>query len=327
VSYSSTILADSPVAYWRLGEASGTTADNAEGTTAYDGTYVNTPTLGVTGALTNDSDTAVTFDRTVPESVTSGSSITFNSSGWSVECWVKTAWDQQSIFWYIGGAADCYPSINGPAWGRIRIYGYNGVVACTSAPEGDIAANTWAHVVVTKDASDIYSVYINGVDRTVYVASPAWTSGTYAFSFPRPDYQPYSGSLDEVAVYQSVLSSGQIAAHYAAGIAALPAWTTPADTVSMSTTPELQFDSPASAVAQHFQLQLDTANTFDTGNLRTYDSSVTQTNWAYWDGDSWEALPGTGLPSGMSGNEVRYTVTSALSSATWYRRVRAGTGT
>jgi hypothetical protein len=106
-----------------------------------------------------------------------------------------------------------------------------------------------------------------------------------------------------------------------------PTWTTPADTVSMSTTPELKFNSPASAAKQHFYLQLDTANTFDTGNLRTLDSSTDQTNWAYWDGDSWEALPSDGLPIAMAGNEVRYTVTSALSSATWYRRVRAGTGT
>lgn len=107
--------------------------------------------------------------------------------------------------------------------------------------------------------------------------------------------------------------------------ATVPTWTTPADTVSMSTTPELKFDSPTAAVAQHFYLELDTANTFDTGNLRTYRSDLSQTNWAYWDGGAWQAMPSTGLPSGMSGNEVRYTVTDALSSTTWYRRVRAGT--
>jgi len=111
---------------------------------------------------------------------------------------------------------------------------------------------------------------------------------------------------------------------YAAG-ATGPAWTTPADTVSMTTTPELKFTSPASAVAQHFYLQLDTANTFDSGNLRTLDSSTSQTSWDYWTGAAWAALPSTGLASGYAGNEIRYTVTSALSSATWYRRVRAGT--
>jgi len=106
---------------------------------------------------------------------------------------------------------------------------------------------------------------------------------------------------------------------------AVPVWTTPADTVSMSTTPELKFNSPASAVKQHFYLQLDTSNGFASGDLRSYDSSTSQTNWAYWDGAAWTAMPSDGLPIAKSGNEIRYTVTSALSSATWYRRVRAGT--
>jgi hypothetical protein len=104
-----------------------------------------------------------------------------------------------------------------------------------------------------------------------------------------------------------------------------PTWTTPADSASMSTTPEPKFTSPTSAAKQHFYLQLDTANTFDTGNLRTHDSSTSQTNWDYWDGAAWTAMPSDGLPIAKSGNEIRYTVTSALSSATWYRRVRAGT--
>jgi hypothetical protein len=93
----------------------------------------------------------------------------------------------------------------------------------------------------------------------------------------------------------------------------------------MGFTPELKFTSPISVVLQHFYMQLDTAATFDTGNLRTYDSSTSQTNWTYWDGGAWADLPSDGLPIAKSGNEVRYTVTSALSATTWYRRVRAGT--
>lgn len=104
----------------------------------------------------------------------------------------------------------------------------------------------------------------------------------------------------------------------------LPVWTTPDDGDPMSTTPELKFTIPFSTSAQHFQLQLDTADTFDTEDLRTYDSSVSQTDWAYWDGDSWEAIPEGGVATDYIGNEARYTVTDALSSTTWYRRVRAG---
>ncbi len=49
-SYSASVLADSPLAYWRLGEASGTTAADASGN-GRTGSYLNTPTLGAAGAL------------------------------------------------------------------------------------------------------------------------------------------------------------------------------------------------------------------------------------------------------------------------------------
>ena len=50
-SYSSSVLADSPLAYWRLGESSGSTAADASGN-GRTGSYLNTPTLGAGGALT-----------------------------------------------------------------------------------------------------------------------------------------------------------------------------------------------------------------------------------------------------------------------------------
>ena len=59
MAYVDEVRADNPTAYWRLGEASGTTAQ--EDDNLYDGTYQNTPTLGVAGALVTDADTAVTF--------------------------------------------------------------------------------------------------------------------------------------------------------------------------------------------------------------------------------------------------------------------------
>jgi uncharacterized membrane protein YoaK (UPF0700 family) len=113
----------------------------------------------------------------------------------------------------------------------------------------------------------------------------------------------------------------------AGGAAApVPVWTTPADTANITTTPTLAFTIPALGAPMHFYLQLDTANTFDTGNLRAHDSSASQTSWEYWDGDSWEAVPSTGVTSGYAGNDARFTVTTPLSpTGTWYRHVRAGT--
>jgi hypothetical protein len=103
-----------------------------------------------------------------------------------------------------------------------------------------------------------------------------------------------------------------------------PVWTSPANSTAMASTPVLVFIIPAAAVAQHFWIELDTATTFDSGDLRTYRSDLDQTDWTYWDGDSWEAVPLGGVPAIYVGNEARLTVSLALDGGTWYRRVRAG---
>lgn len=58
--YAATVRAASGLAgYWRLGEPSGTVANDVTGN--HPGTYVNGPTLGVPGSIADDADTAVSF--------------------------------------------------------------------------------------------------------------------------------------------------------------------------------------------------------------------------------------------------------------------------
>jgi hypothetical protein len=102
-------------------------------------------------------------------------------------------------------------------------------------------------------------------------------------------------------------------------------WTTPLDTVSMGPSPELKFTMPALSAPMFFHMQLDTAATFDTGNLREIRSDLSQTGWAYWNGSSWVAVPGTGVPASFGGFEARHTIQVPLTSTTWFRRVRGGT--
>jgi hypothetical protein len=85
--YKGSVDADLPVAYWRLGESSGTTASDAVGSN--NGTYVNGVSLGQTGALSGDANTAALFDgtndyMTVPDAATLDL-----TSAVSVEFWVK----------------------------------------------------------------------------------------------------------------------------------------------------------------------------------------------------------------------------------------------
>src|SRR4029077_18308996 len=60
-NYSSTVLADGPVSYWRLGEQSGTTALDI-GTGANNGAFTGGYTLGVGGAIVSDINTAGAFN-------------------------------------------------------------------------------------------------------------------------------------------------------------------------------------------------------------------------------------------------------------------------
>ncbi|MCJ7692985.1 MAG: hypothetical protein MUO22_06170, partial [Sedimentisphaerales bacterium] len=59
-AYVDVVDALNPLGYWRLGESSGTTATDRAG--SYNGTYSGGVTLGTTGALSGDSDTAASFD-------------------------------------------------------------------------------------------------------------------------------------------------------------------------------------------------------------------------------------------------------------------------
>jgi hypothetical protein len=71
-------------------------------------------------------------------------------------------------------------------------------------------------------------------------------------------------------------------------------------------------------------LELDTAATFDSPNLRQYRTTTDQTNWTYWDGGAWQAVPGAGVPATYAGYEAKFIVPTPLPAGIWYRRVRAG---
>src|SRR6185503_6637707 len=84
-AYANAVLASCPVAYWRLGEASGPTAKDEKG--AYDGTYTGTPTFSDFGAIAEDDNTAVDFDGF--SAVDVGQVLSFtDASHFTLEAWV-----------------------------------------------------------------------------------------------------------------------------------------------------------------------------------------------------------------------------------------------
>lgn len=106
-----------------------------------------------------------------------------------------------------------------------------------------------------------------------------------------------------------------------------PVWVSPADTATVTATPVLVFTIPSGPAGNyHFHMEIDTAATFDTGNLRSLRSHADQTGWEYdsTGAGGWVAVPQAGVASTFAGNQARYTVQNGLSNGTWYRRVRVG---
>jgi glucose/arabinose dehydrogenase len=233
VAYRDTVIADSPVSYWRLGEASGSTAIDERGANA--GSYVGSPTLGAPDALAGDANTAVTFNGTnqyvnVPDA--SGLSPEAGASGKvSVEAWAKLAslpTTQPATVVSKGTGTNSYeyalrvlPDPVGAA--EFVVWSPDGsTYQHIATPAGTIAPGVWYHLVGTCDNGVACRIYVNGTERGSVTTGwgtllPANTDAPLAIGRRSDNVQYLAGTIDEVAVYPSVLSAAQIQTHYTAG--------------------------------------------------------------------------------------------------------------
>lgn len=227
-SYAEVIRAtDGLVAYWRLGEASGTVIVDEMG--AYPGTLTGTPlpTLGVAGLLTGDSNTAIRFADSdngggamnVAVGV-SGDLAFAGNAPFAFECWITlTAFRGNSAFllWNSfvdgGGSQGWYVFVDAGRLGMARQR--NGVAVTTFMASPTL--NTLYHVVATYDGAT-QRVSINGalVDSDAN-ADALVTGSTVQPKIGGTGPQVVTGVMDEVAVYNSALSAGHIFDHYQVG--------------------------------------------------------------------------------------------------------------
>ena len=208
------------MSYWRLGERSGSTANDAKG--VRNGTYFG-PLLGQPGALSGDPDTAAGFDGVndyvqVPDFAP--------PTDLSLEAWIypqdiATGKDRVVI---DKGNAEYDLRIN--ANGNLMFVSGNPIRTATDdgfvyhAPAN---ANRWHHVVVTFDsAADTVRFYRNGaLTKTVTGFTAAIQNTSFPFRIGRhsqyPGLPPFSGRIDEVALYATPLPQPTIREHWEAG--------------------------------------------------------------------------------------------------------------
>lgn len=241
-SYEAAIVASAPEAWWRLDEPSGST-NMFDGMGHHDGCYTNAsgagtlPTLGTTGALVNNSNTAATFTSTGQGIGFVPYSPALNPSKYSVEAWVKTT--------VTDGQAPVSASFNGGGWWMGTASGWwtgssfqgnwgNGNNTNTAAA---ITTNRWSYVVINYNAAQTgsdgnvypWTLYVNGqTDGYIWRTATAATNapliiGAHGVSDTALPAAFFDGQVDEVAVYPRVLSGAEIQAHYTArGTVPLP---------------------------------------------------------------------------------------------------------
>ena len=225
-SYLSVVTADNPYAYWRLGDSSGTTTD-AVG--SHTGTYNGGVTLGAAGIPGAGTDKAVTLNGTdgyIDIADTYHTALT-------VEAWVK--FDQGAtndiaiLGWTNGAGGDLYsPTLATDATGHVvaRLYDVAIEQRISTAPVKD--DGTWTYVALTASNNGALALYVNGVQQGTAIAiGTMWSSGldqwTIGAAFGSGGAaNNFKGTVDEVALYTSVLNSDQILAHYNAGIVPEP---------------------------------------------------------------------------------------------------------
>ena len=218
-AYAATVLADGPVAYWRLGESSGTTAADAAGSNT--GTYGGGFTLGQAGALSGDPNTAVRLNGSSGAvNVPDANALDRGNGPLTYELWAKRA-DSGTYYQML------YSKLS-----QGNVYFLNNKLVFdddnnTIVTESGTTSDTnWHHFVITRSGTGAgqTKVYKDGVNVTTEV-NPNLNLSSNSTSARIGAYDPafglhFNGTLDEVAVYPTALSAAQVQAHYAAATSA-----------------------------------------------------------------------------------------------------------
>lgn len=225
-TYAEAVLSDSPIAYWRLGDTGSTAVDATSN--HLDGTYGPTASH-VTGLIAGDSDGAAVFSGLLPDGGNAlGISVPRNAllepvNGISVEFWMKAfATVPTEIASYGAQVVAPYQ----PWDVQIDSFGRPFSTLFYTSDAGQLrgsttySTNAIYHIVATFDGTTLRT-YTNGeADGATPAVGPL---GNYGGSLglgigsgALGDY-PFTGVLDEVAVYDHELKADRVAAHYSAG--------------------------------------------------------------------------------------------------------------
>ncbi|MEA2508539.1 MAG: trimeric autotransporter adhesin [Actinomycetota bacterium] len=226
VHYKNVITRTHPIAYWRLGERSGSIAHTVVG--RHPGTYKGAPRLGRPGLIRHNPNTAPHFDG-VDDRIKANSLTNRTKAGWSrgytLEAWVvtrtTTAEEHIMSFNHRNGGTNIAIFRDEPS-NRFKFHDCEGRTCVDVYSKTTPVIGKIYQVAVTVNGSNRGHLYVNGraeasfvsakrpVHRAKFTIGADYDKGPKVTSF-------WHGKIDEAVVYAHALTAREIAAQWAAG--------------------------------------------------------------------------------------------------------------
>lgn len=267
-AYGAAVHGSDPYLYYRLSEGSGTTAADA-GIRGNDGDYVGTVGRGSAGRIAGDA--AATFDGS---GFVASRTEVYNPSSYSVAAWFKTTTTDGGTIIGFGSSrsgdsdtADRQVYIRDDGRVAFRSLSATGIGESVAESPGTYNDGEW-HLVVATQGSEGMRLYLDGnlaatAPQTMSRAFTGYWRVGRDSTGGGSSGSGLSGTIDEAAVYDRVLSGEEIAQQYTLGSGGLP-------------------PQPPSASFTHLVDDLNAS--FDGSGSSDPDGSVVSWSWDFGDG-------------------------------------------
>lgn len=224
--YAAAVKADAPIGYWPLGDPTTSSSCADVSGNGHNGTLQGDVALGGLGPFADHSITAASFTADGAY-IDLGATFTFaGSTPFSWEIWAKPSALPMSPGAFL--SAMQYGGGGSPFSGEYLIAytggGFtlsfemwnqgNDFVSIQSGGDAGLVLNQWSYVVAAWNGTDTAQLYVDGVNAGTW--NPV-TSTVPALSGVNTLLgQFFSGTISEVAIYQKMLTLGQVQAHWKA---------------------------------------------------------------------------------------------------------------